>query len=181
VTNLLANFLGTSDFSLSQQEILVTEEQEWSIHFDGSSTFQEGGIGVVLKSLVEEHTFTYKLCFACSNNEVEYETLVIGLKASKRLGIKRLKVFGDSKLVINQIEGTYRVKNPSLAAYKVIAQELMKHFTSIECKVINRNENKLADSLASLATESMLKKEKMTLQVKKQPGLIKGELCLNPC
>ena len=121
MTNLLANFLGTSDFSLSQQEILVIEEQEWSIHFDGSSTFQEGGIGMVLKSLVEEHTFTYKLCFACSNNEVEYETLVIGLKASKRLGIKRLKVFGDSKLVINQIEGTYRVKNPSLAAYKVIA------------------------------------------------------------
>ena len=36
----------------------------------------------------------------------------------------------------------------------------MKHFTSIECKVISRNENKLADSLATLATKSMLKKEK---------------------
>ena len=38
VANLLANFLGTSDFSLPQQEVLVTEEQEWSMHFDGLST-----------------------------------------------------------------------------------------------------------------------------------------------
>ena len=66
---------------------------------------------MVLKSLVEEHMFTFKLYFPCSNNEAEYETLVVGLKASKRLGIKRLKVFGDSELVINQIEGTYGVKN----------------------------------------------------------------------
>ena len=48
MADLLANFLGTSDFSLPQQEILVIEEQEWSMHFDGSSTFQGGGIGVVL-------------------------------------------------------------------------------------------------------------------------------------
>ena len=54
----------------------------------------------------------------------------------------------------------------------------MKHFTSIECKVINWNENKLADLLATLATKSMLKKEKMTLQVEKQPSLIQSELCL---
>ena len=54
----------------------------------------------------------------------------------------------------------------------------MKHFTSIECKVINRNENKLVDSLATLATKSVLKKEKMTLRVEKQPGLIQDELCL---
>ena len=44
---------------------------------------------MVLKSLVEEHMFTFKLHFPCSNNEAKYETLVVGLKASKRLGIKR--------------------------------------------------------------------------------------------
>jgi len=38
----------------------------------------------------------------------------------------------------------------------------MKHFTFIECKVMNQNENKLENSLATLATKSMLKKEKMT-------------------
>ena len=59
-----------------------------------------------------------------------------------------------------------------------IAQELMKHFTSIECKVTNQNKNKLVDSLATLATKPVLKKEKMTLRIKKHPSLIKGGLCL---
>ena len=68
------------------------------------------------------------------------------------------------------------MKNPNLADYKAIVQEFMRHFTSIEFKMINQNENKLADSLASLAT--VLKKEKMTLKVEKQPSLIKGRLCL---
>ena len=55
---------------------------------------------MVLKSPREEHTFAYKLRFPCSNNEVEYEALLIGLKAAKRLGLKKLKVFMDSELVI---------------------------------------------------------------------------------
>ena len=63
----------------------------WLIYLPGK------GIGVVLKSLGEEHTFAYKLCFPCSNNEAEYEALVVGLKAAKRLGIKRFKVFKDSE------------------------------------------------------------------------------------
>ena len=54
----------------------------------------------MLKSLGEEHTFAYKLCFPCSNNEVEFEALRAGLKAAKRLGIKKLKVLGDSELDI---------------------------------------------------------------------------------
>ena len=53
----------------------------------------------------------------------------------------------------------------------------MKHFTSIEYKVISRNENKLVDLLVTLATKSVLKKEKMTLQVKKNPDLAQDELC----
>lgn len=71
------------------------------------------------------------------------------------------------------------MKNPSLAAYRATTQELMKNFTSAECKVINQNKIKLADSLATLATKPVLKKEKLTLQIeKKKPVLIKSESCL---
>ena len=55
----------------------------------------------------------------------------MGLKATKRIGIKRLKVFGDSELVIRQVEGVYVVKNPSLATYKAVVQRIMEHFTFI--------------------------------------------------
>ena len=147
------------------------------MYFDGPSTFQRGGIRVVLKSPGEEHTFAYKLHFPCSNNEAEYEALLVALKAARRLGIKRLKVFGDSELVIKQIEGNYEVKNPSLAAYRATVQKVMEHFTFIEYKVINRGENKLADLLVTLATKSILKKEKMTLRIEKQPDSVQDELC----
>ena len=70
------------------------------MYFDGSSIVQGRGIGVGLKSLGEEHTFAYKLYFPCFNNEAKYEALLVGLKIAKRLGIKNLKVFGDSELVI---------------------------------------------------------------------------------
>ena len=132
---------------------------------------------MVLKSLREEHTFAYKLHFPCSNNTTEYEALLVGLKAARKLGIKRLNIFGDSKLVIKQVERIYGVKNPNLVAYRVVVQKFMEHFTFIEYKVVNRGENKLADLLATLATKSVLKKEKMTLQVEKQLGLAQDELC----
>ena len=54
----------------------------------------------MLKSPGEEHRFAYNLLFPYLNNEAKYEALVLGLKVAKRLGIKKLKVFWDSKLVI---------------------------------------------------------------------------------
>ena len=90
--------------------------------------------------------------------------MLVGLKAARRLGIKRLKLFGDSKLVIKQVEGIYGVKNPNLAAHRATVQKVMGHFTFIEYKVVNKGEKKLTDLLATLATNSVLKKEKMTLQ-----------------
>lgn len=74
----------------------------------------------MLKSPREKHTFAYKLRFLCSNNQVEYGALVVGLKAAKRIGIKRLKIFKDSELGIKQVEGAYGVKNPSLSVYKAM-------------------------------------------------------------
>lgn len=48
----------------------------------------------MLKSPREEHMFSYKLHFPYLNNKVKYEAQVVGLKIAKRIGIKRLKVFG---------------------------------------------------------------------------------------
>ena len=61
------------------------------------------------------------MILACRSwSQIRYQVwgVTVGLKAAKRIGIKKLKISGDSELVIRQIEGTYRVKNPSLAAYR---------------------------------------------------------------
>ena len=53
-----------------------------------------------MKSPGKEHMFAYKPRFPYSNNETKYKALVVGLKATKRLGIRRLKLFRDFELVM---------------------------------------------------------------------------------
>lgn len=50
---------------------------------------------------------SYKLVFECSNNEAEYEALIVGVKILKKFGEKKISVYGDSDLVIKQVKGEY--------------------------------------------------------------------------
>ena len=88
--------------------------------FDGSLKKEEVGIeiwihnplhqpGKVPKNVI---LCSYKLAFDCSNNEVEYEALIIGLKILKKLGARIISVYGDSELVIKQVKEEYQAKNP---------------------------------------------------------------------
>lgn len=53
----------------------------------------------------------YHFMFSCLNNDIEYEALVHGLNLAQRVGIKRIEVFGDSKLVVSQVHGQVLAKN----------------------------------------------------------------------
>ena len=87
----------------------------WTIFFDGASSKDGAGAGVVFVS-PEKNTFRYSftLKFSCTNNIAEYEALLLGLKVASHHGIKKLHVIGDSKLIISQIKGTYASKNRRL-------------------------------------------------------------------
>jgi ribonuclease HI len=160
VADLLANSLELKSWSY----LMVIEEEEWQMYFDGLSTVKGGRADVVLMLPSKEHVFAYMLDFPCSNNEAEYEALLVGLRGAKELGVKKLQVFGDSELVIRQYDGFYVVKSANLAVYKAIAQKLVPSFLSIEFNVIGRNDNRLADSLGTLASRSKTK-----VKVKKRP------------
>ena len=78
----------------------------WNMVFDGASNALGNGVGVVVISPEGYHTpFTSRLCFDCTNNMVEYEASILGLKAAIDLRIKFLSVYGDSTLVISQFKG----------------------------------------------------------------------------
>lgn len=64
----------------------------------------------------------------CSNNETEYEALIAGLELALEASITRLQVFGDSELVIKQVNGAYIVKRPTLVPR---AKHLVRQFPSI--------------------------------------------------
>ena len=81
-----------------------------------------------------------------TNNQAEYHSLRLGLERAKQLGVKKVHVFMDSMLVINQMKGIYKVKNKELlGAFKII-QEIIKSFDFIEFTHVPRELNKLADA-----------------------------------
>ena len=76
-------------------------EGEWSVQFDGSAGSKGWGAGVVLTS-PESHEIplAFKLDFPCTNNEAEYEALLLGLISAQEVGARCLCIRGDSNLII---------------------------------------------------------------------------------
>jgi ribonuclease HI len=95
-----------------------------------------------------------------TNNEAEYEALIEGLKAAAEWKPDRLEVFLDSRLVAEQVNGTYRVKEPRLQALYQKAKELLGEFGDVEIKHVERERNKGADALANRAIDEKVKKPK---------------------
>ena len=58
--------------------------------------------------------YSFTLSELCLNNVAEYQALIIGLQMASKFGIKYIEVFGDSKLVINQLSYQYEVKHQDL-------------------------------------------------------------------
>ena len=107
-------------------------------------------------------SYSFSLSELCSNNVAEYQALIIGLQMAIEMGISQLEIFGDSKLVINQIFEQYDVKKEDLIPYCKYVKKLLSNFETIMLEHIPRKENKQADALANLATALALSQEKTT-------------------
>uniref|UniRef100_A0A2N9F6K1 Uncharacterized protein n=1 Tax=Fagus sylvatica TaxID=28930 RepID=A0A2N9F6K1_FAGSY len=117
----LANFLADhpipADWELSDdfpdEDVLYTEIlPPWMMFFDGAACHEESGAGVVFVS-PQKHMLpsAFRLNEPCSNNVAEYQALIAGLQMALDMKISYLEVYGDSKLVINQLLTHYEVKN----------------------------------------------------------------------
>ena len=92
--------------------------------------------------------------FSATNNEAEYEALVIGIAMVQRMGGKSVKVFSDSRLVVGQVKGEFEAKDERMQGYLSQVKCLQLKFDSFDLLHIPRNGNAHADSLAMLATSS---------------------------
>uniref|UniRef100_A0A2N9HMC5 RNase H type-1 domain-containing protein n=1 Tax=Fagus sylvatica TaxID=28930 RepID=A0A2N9HMC5_FAGSY len=108
IADLLAQFPGEDSSSISDEvpgeinEVFLTglADSTWTLRFDGSSTTTSAGAGIVLyKDNGETVTKSFKFDFPCSNNAAEYEAYLAGLAIAYEMGIKHLRVVGDSNLV----------------------------------------------------------------------------------
>ncbi|KAL2236255.1 UNVERIFIED_CONTAM: Retrovirus-related Pol polyprotein from transposon opus [Sesamum indicum] len=124
------------------------ELDKWMLHVDGSSNAGNGGIGILIQgSKNMEIEIATRLSFPVTNNEAEYEALIMGLELSLEAGAKDLEVFTDSQLVALQIEGTYETKEESMILYHTKAKSIMSKFNKCQVHQIPRHENDRAGSL----------------------------------
>ena len=82
--------------------------KKWTMRFDGSATTTSNGVGIV-QSYENGDTIplSFKLGFSCSNNAAEYEAYLTGLTITLSIGVKHMRVFGDSNLVVSQMKGDF--------------------------------------------------------------------------
>ena len=143
--------------------------------FDGETSKEGVGAGVLIKTpMGEPNLFSYKLQFKCTNNMVEYEAFVLGLKVLKNLQVQRMNIQGDSDLIIKQVQGEYQTKNPRLRLYRDLVLELVKGFKECKFSTIPRKENVEVDSLAVSASLFQIPKnpkEKYQIEVRHRPSI----------
>jgi ribonuclease HI len=140
---------------ISYHEIPPPTTFVWKMFFDGASSSEGAGAGVVFVSPCQETiSLSYKLEFETTNNVAEYEALVLGLRDAKEMGIEEVAVFKDAELIVQQVRNAYRVKHPRLRSYKNEVWDLIDNFFSaFNISFIPREENTLADSLAVSASQ----------------------------
>ncbi|XP_052207976.1 uncharacterized protein LOC127811830 [Diospyros lotus] len=131
----------------------ASEGPSWELYVDGSSNDQGAGAGVMLIS-PEGHRILCALRFGfrATNNEVEYEALLAGLRLAKEVRAEAVVILSDSQLVVNQIRGEYQAKGAKMVAYLLKARELLALLPKFEVRQIPRSQNSHADALARLAT-----------------------------
>ncbi|KAA3481387.1 RNA-directed DNA polymerase (Reverse transcriptase), Ribonuclease H [Gossypium australe] len=99
-------------------------------------------IGIVLVSQDEDHyPLSSKLDFDSTNNMLEYEACIMGIRAAIEHKIKVLEVYEDSALVIYQLKGECETRDPKLINYRRLVLELIKEFNDITFYYLPRDEN----------------------------------------
>ena len=95
-----------------------------------------------------------RLDFSATNNEAEYEALLVGMAMVQKMGGKSIKLFSDSRLVVGQVRREFKAKDERMQQYLSQVKCLQLKFNSFDLLHVPRSGNAHADSLAMLATSS---------------------------
>ena len=133
---------------------------EWVLYSDGASRGNPGraAIGAALYRIERGRPLlvgqvSESIGYA-TNNVAEYRALIEGLKLAQNYQPERLIVRADSQLLIRQLEGRYRVKNPALQELFREAEKLLSTFRH-RLEHVPREENTVADALANAALDGI--------------------------
>ncbi|MDR3570939.1 MAG: ribonuclease HI family protein [Candidatus Pacebacteria bacterium] len=127
------------------------------IYTDGGARGNPGpaGAGVVIIDGDTNHEFKKYLGKRQTNNWAEYEAVAIALTEAKQLGLtdRPLEVRMDSQLVVEQLTGNWKIKEPNLQTQASKVRHLLAEFPSYRFKYVPRAQNKEADRLVNQAID----------------------------
>uniref|UniRef100_A0A2N9FQJ5 Uncharacterized protein n=1 Tax=Fagus sylvatica TaxID=28930 RepID=A0A2N9FQJ5_FAGSY len=161
----LADFI--AEFTSKDDEPTEDVEQtsKWTMNIDGSSTKDSGGVGIVLRSpegdIIKQ---AIRLQYPTTNNEAEYEALLLGLNTAKILGATELDVHSDSQLVVGQVNGDYEAKEGRMQQYLQLVRHQISQFREVRLCRVPREQNTEADQLAKSASSSTVDDKIKTVQ-----------------
>uniref|UniRef100_A0A2N9GSI0 Uncharacterized protein n=1 Tax=Fagus sylvatica TaxID=28930 RepID=A0A2N9GSI0_FAGSY len=136
LADFVAEFQGkeaSTESNYTPSPCVIGDSSEWKLFVDGASNMKGAGAGAVLVSpegLILEQAV--RLGFLASNNEAEYEALLIGLRSALRLGADRLQVFCDSQLVVEQVRREYNSHADILAKLATALESDLHRSVTVE-------------------------------------------------
>ncbi|XP_073138414.1 uncharacterized protein [Henckelia pumila] len=132
----------------------ITELNEYDIKFEPQSTIKAQALADFLAETVqlkkEEQWKIFVDGSSCQTRK--YETLLLGLKAARNLGVSRVILFLDSQLAIQQSNGKFEINNEKMIRYSRALDKAKDEFTELTMELIPCTENEKADHLARLAS-----------------------------
>jgi ribonuclease HI len=131
--------------------------EEVTVHIDGGARGNPGEAGV--GAYFQDRSGAPLQSIAryigrATNNTAEYQALLIALARARDAGVKHLRVFSDSELLVNQVNGRYRTTVPHLQQYLQEAIRLMREIGRVDVAHVRREQNKEADALANEAMDN---------------------------
>ena len=114
----------------------------WTLYVDGASSIKGYGAGVILEKegdiMIE---MSIKFDFSVSNNQAEYEALIANFQLASDVGVTKLTICSDSRIVTSQVSGMYQAKDLLLQKYLTRVKELMGRINTSDIRHIPRTEN----------------------------------------
>ncbi|GJY85972.1 reverse transcriptase domain-containing protein [Tanacetum coccineum] len=164
---ILADFIVERPEEEFPDELMAEPEElpePWTLFTDGSSCIDGSGAGLILTNPEGvEFTYAMRFRFEATNNEAEYEALIAGLWIAEQMGVKNLQANVDSRLVANQVNGSYVAKESGMVQYLEKVKTLTSNFKEFSIKQVPWSENKKADALRKIASTSFAHLSKQVL------------------
>ena len=115
---VLADFVAEFSPRNKGEMVCLVESRPWTVFVDGASSATGASARTVItipEGIWLEHSF--RLGFRASNNEVEYEALLVRLKIILGMGAQDVEIYLDSQLVVNQVKGSFEAQDSRMREY----------------------------------------------------------------